>query len=84
MTKSDHTAYNMRMCYSYITSKCMKSIYSMSSILRCDSTSTFHGYSKVSSWNILLHEPTSVAVLTSLGAEFSFEEQFEKEIEAAV
>ena len=33
---------------------------------------------------MLLHDPTSVAVLTSLGAEFSFDEQFEKEIEAAV
>ena len=50
----------------------------MSSILGCDSTSSFHVYSKVSSQNILLHDRTSVA------AEFSFDEQFEKEIEAAV
>ncbi|CAB4043452.1 Hypothetical predicted protein, partial [Paramuricea clavata] len=50
----------------------------------CDSTSSFYGYSKVFSWNILLHDPTSVATLTSLGTEFSFDEQFEKEIEATV
>ncbi|CAB4017001.1 Hypothetical predicted protein [Paramuricea clavata] len=63
--------------------KC-KALIGFHSFTGCDSTSSFYGYSKVSSWNILLHDPTSVATLTSLGTEFSFDEQFEKKIEATV
>ena len=56
----------------------------ISKFLGCDSTSSFHGYSKVSCWKALLNDPTSVAVLTSMGTEFSFDEQFANDVEAAV
>lgn len=57
-------------------------MYILLTFLGCDSTSSFYGRSKITSWNIVSGDQTSIGALGQVGNDFNIDETLEMNLES--